>query len=85
MCIKSVLDTEKTNGNGFYQFKSLKAGTYTLKIFGQHYIPYMIKDIQVLENSNIASGIELSKMPKNTKHGRETSHRVGKISIHYQD
>lgn len=79
-----LLFTAKTNANGFYQFKLLDAGTYTLKISKQNYVPHVIS-IQILQNANIVSDIELSKTPKETKPDKYTPHKVGKIRIDNKD
>jgi hypothetical protein len=80
-----LLFVTKTNNNGFYQFKSIDAGIYTLKVSKENYVPYIVKDIQILQNATVTSDIELSKTPKATKPDNDTPHKVGKIKIDYQD
>jgi hypothetical protein len=73
--------TTKTNENGFYEFKTIEEGTYTLKISKQNYVPYIINEVRTAENKRIVADAELYKTPKSTKPDKETPHKVGKICI----
>lgn len=73
-----VLST-KTNNNGFYQLKGIQSGTYTLKVYRKDYVPYVLNDVQVEENTNYTYNIELLKTPQETKPDKK--HIMGKINM----
>lgn len=76
----SILElSTKTNNNGFYQLNGIQSGIYTLKVYRKDYVPYVLNDVQVEENTNYTYKIELHKTPPSPKPDKK--HIVGKIDM----